>query len=102
MTLDKQKFQEYAELKQKKKEIEGRLDELKPEIEQQMKDNDGRPVESEYGKFTLVKNTVGYEWPDSIKEKENEVDKQKQQAKANGTAEPKEVEYVQFRSTDNE
>jgi len=33
MTLDKQKFQEYAELKQKKKEIEGRLDELKPEIE---------------------------------------------------------------------
>lgn len=102
MTLDEQKFQKYAELKQQKKEIEERLDELKPEIEEQMKDNDGRPVESDHGKFTLVKNTVGYEWPDSIKSKEAQVAKQKEQAKANGTAEPKEVEYVQFRPADSE
>lgn len=96
MTKDeKQTLKEYARIKQEQKEIKDKVSELKPEVEAIMEKNDNAPIESEFGKFTVVEQTR-FEYPPHVKTLEEEVDEVKEHCEATGDVEEKTISYVKF------
>lgn len=95
MTPDTTKaFLEYENLKIEQKEIDERMDALKPIIMQNM--NEGEVVEGQRGSFQLRKK-VSYVYSDTVIKAEAELKALKAREEATGTATGVDKIYVEYR-----
>lgn len=99
MTSNQKKtLEEYAQLKAERSALDDQLDELKPQVEEIMKENDGQPIEAEYGKFTLVERTK-WNFPPHVQTLEDQLFDVKEHCKATGDVEEETFSYVKFSAT---
>lgn len=84
MTI-KEKFKKYAELKIQEKLLKDELESLKPDIKNHINDSGFDKLESDFGIFSLKLVPV-WKFSDKVKSALEEVEKLKEQEKADGTA----------------
>jgi hypothetical protein len=88
--MNKKILAEYAKLKGVVAEAESRLEEIKPQIIEEMRQVDIDKVETDNGDFTIV--------PRSTWEYSQAVDDLKEREKANGTAKQKTTTTLMFKA----
>lgn len=88
-------FQEYAELKVKEREVEERLNELKPQVIEEMKGAGLDKQPTPLGNFT-IQMSKKWKFSAEVNEAESRVKKLKEQEKADGIAECTEVPELKF------
>jgi len=91
-------FQKYAELQLAKRKLEDEIDILKPEVIQEMEDNEMPEHAIDIGKFTLSSNRT-WKYPKNIEDIVKVLKEQQEQAKASGTATYEETPKLIFTSS---
>jgi len=93
--MKKELFERYAELKAAEKEIKTEIDELNPQVMEEMGDNE--EVETEFGKFTRASRRK-WTYPPAIKTAEDDLKVAKKTAEQVGDATYEENYYLLFKA----
>ena len=89
-------YEDYASLKLQEKEIEEKLNELKPLILQEFSDAGVDKLETDFGNFTVT-NRKTWKYSPKVDEAEKVVDDLKEVEKADGTATAEEKPVLYFK-----
>jgi len=92
--MDKIKLERYAELKKIVKEAEEEMDPLKGEILEMMGDNE--EVDTDFGKF-VVSHRRTWTYPEEIKNREDQLKRDKKSCEQLGTADYVENSTLMFK-----
>lgn len=90
-----EKLRKYAETKELIKGLNEKLDELKPEIEEYMRQEDAEKIDTSFGLFVLKARRT-YEYPQELQEREAKLKEDKLKAEQVGTANYQEKNYLQY------
>jgi hypothetical protein len=78
-------FDEYAKIMIQIKHLETKLDEIKPLVLAELKEQEGEKMSHDLGKFSVMKRKA-WVYPEEVKEKEVEFKTAKAKAESEGTA----------------
>lgn len=95
--MTKELFEEYANLKEQEKEIEAKIDELKPKILSEMEAAETDKVETEQGNFTITKKKT-WTFTEKVHAVELQLDSIKDQERADGSATFEEKPVLMFKA----
>lgn len=95
--IDKNKFVEYANIKNQIKELTLKSKEIEKEVFQKMKEIEADKVNSDFGTFSIVKRSK-YTYPEYVTELENKYKIKKKESEKNGDAKVELQESLMFRA----
>ena len=96
--MNKEKFEEYASIKQQIAALEERADALRPDLVQAMIDEDTEKIElTGYGNFVL-ESKRSWKYSAHLEDMKQEIKEQEKQEKADGTATYEENVILKFMS----
>jgi 5'-deoxynucleotidase YfbR-like HD superfamily hydrolase len=95
MSLDKNKFVLYADIKSQIKDLQEQESKLKTEIEQAMDEAEIDEVKTDFGNFSYIEKT-NYEYSDKVKQLDVKLKQEKKKEEKSGEATPTKKRYLRF------
>lgn len=93
---EKSMFEEYAQLMIQKNEIESKIDELKPQVLESLKNEEDEKVTNTYGRLSIMRRK-SWTYPEFVKQQEELYKTAKAKSESEGTATFTTSETVMFK-----